>query len=287
MNNDNMVGFKKIKNDKGYTVESLLAAISDVSFTAGQPSIGTVAKQEVIVFPAKESVLVYITVDPDNIQIQRTIAAGGGVSFIKDSVFAALKGTSKSKAEGSADRLVEEVYEVLSSLLATGAVAAEAVTAPVANKLYMEQKIHIKDKYTICHEDQSPAYYAEGDLAGLNYKITDSFDNVVFQIKKKLVAVMPEYTLLQNDKSIGTMKKKMKLTRKEVTGTINGQDLSLMGDFDGHNYSIKLGGRTIGSVAAVSLIWGDTYEIEINDPDLQDLVTAIAVVVDNIISSES
>ena len=58
--------------------------------------------------------------------------------------------------------------------------------------------------------------------------------------------------------------------------TVNGLGWNVHGDFWDHEYEIADNGRTVASVSKEWMTWGDSYELDIADP--QDEIVALAVV---------
>ena len=283
--NDAMSGYKKLSNAKGYGLGDMLSLMNGTSYSFGEPKLGKVGKKEAIVFEGVGRFTVYVQVSPKSIEISRVFAQGVGLSVLKE-LGASILTDANAKDTAVADRAVDELYEVINRLLTTG-VAENKSSASDSFKLYMRQKIlTIKDKYDICDENQNSVYWVEGNLVSLGYKIEDAAGNLLLEIKKKLVSVMPEYTIKQNGKDIGKLRKKIKLTRPVVTGEINGKALEIKGDLSGYHFSIKLDDAVIGDVDTERLTWGDVYSIDIRDKEQQDIIVGIAVVVDNLLKNK-
>lgn len=278
--NDSMSGYKKMKNDKGYTNKDLLTILSAVQYSFGTPELGSVAKKEAVVFKNIGNFTVYAKASPKSIELGRVVTEGTG-KFVLKELGAALLTDAQGKDTAVADRAVDELYDVLLGVEKTGTVQNNS-SRNDGIKLYMKQKIvSIKDKYSICDLNQNPKYWVVGNLLGLSFKIEDANGSEIMEIKKKLIAIMPEYTIIQNEQTIGKIKKKIKLTRPVISGEVNNQEIEIKGDISGYSFSIKLNGTEIGSVDTERLTWGDVYSIDIKQADKQDLVVAIAIIVDN------
>ena len=109
----------------------------------------------------------------------------------------------------------------------------------------------------------------------------------MLKIKKKMVAVMPSYTIEKSKSEIGKLKKKMKFTNPEVNGTINGKELVINGDFLGYDFDIQLGGATIGHVDNDMGHWTDCFSIRIFDSAARDIMVAMAIICDNVVDQDN
>ena len=132
---------------------------------------------------------------------------------------------------------------------------------------------------------EAVVYHVEGDITRLNFSIQKGSAEVL-KLKKKFIAVMPEYTILQGGKEAAKIKKKFKLTKPELSGTVNGQELKIAGDLMGYDFDIQVGGVTIGHVDTARTIWSDCYRIRIMDESKQDMVIALAIICDNVSDQE-
>ena len=282
--NDAMSGYKKLKNEHGYSTQDLFAKLKSTTYSFGEPTLGVVTKSEAIVFEKIENITVYIKVTPKKIEIGRAVLEGTAKFALKELAKSAIS-DGQGKGIAIADRAVDELYEVIVNMEKTGVVSNKSFKTTKV-KLYMSQKIlSIKEKYSICKEDETPVYWVQGNLTRLNYNIEDANGNNIMEIKKKLVAIMPEYKLVKDGQVIGALKKKLKFTRPVILGEVSGENIEIKGDLSGFHFSIKSNDIVIGDVDTERLTWGDVYSIDIKDEEKQDLVVAIAIIVDNVISN--
>ena len=283
-------GFAKIPNTQGFTNEVLLEKLSEITVSFGTPEMGDInGTQSVMYRKVSEMFDVFVRVDGNNI-IMGKIGANG-----VSSVTAALSGGldmflgHKDEGTSNADRAVTELSEIVKKLESGEAVSASSTVTSVntstgeAVEFFMKQKaISIKPKFDIYDRSEAPVYHVEGDLPRLNFSIQKSGTEVL-KLKKKLIAVMPEYSLFLNGSEIGKLKKKIKLTNPELAGTINGKDLKIVGDLMGFDFELQVGGTTIGHIDTAQTIWQDCYRIRILDESYQDIMIALAIICDNVV----
>lgn len=283
-------GFAKIPNTQGFTNEVLLEKLSEITVSFGTPEMGDInGTQSVMYRKVSEMFDVFVRVDGKNI-IMGKIGANG-----VSSVTAALSGGldmflgHKDEGTSNADRAVTELSEIVKKLESGEAVSASSTVTSVntstgeAVEFFMKQKaISIKPKFDIYDRSEAPVYHVEGDLPRLNFSIHKNGIEVL-KLKKKLIAVMPEYSLFLNGSEIGKLKKKIKLTNPELVGTINGKDLKIVGDLMGFDFELQVGGTTIGHIDTAQTVWQDCYRIRILDESYQDIMIALAIICDNVV----
>ena len=283
-------GFAKIPNTQGFTNEVLLEKLSEITVSFGTPEMGDInGTQSVMYRKVSEMFDVFVRVDGKNIIMGKI--GTSGVSSMATALSGGLDMFLGHKDEGTsnADRAVTELSEIVKKLESGEAVSASSTVTSVntstgeAVDFFMKQKaISIKPKFDIYDRSEAPVYHVEGDLPRLNFSIHKNGTEVL-KLKKKLIAVMPEYSLLLNGSEIGKLKKKIKLTNPELAGTINGKDLKIVGDLMGFDFELQVGGTTIGHIDTAQTIWQDCYRIRILDESYQDIMIALAIICDNVV----
>ena len=289
------VGFAKVKNTQNFTNQDLLDKLSEIKVSFGVPVMGDIkGTQSVMYKKVSEKFDVFVRVDGSNVIMGKigtdgVSSAATAVNMMLDMF--AFDG-AKDAGTSAADRAVDELVEIIKKL-ETGEVVKESnVTASVntstgdAIAFYMDQKLlSINPKFDIYTEQHEPVYHVDGNITRLDFKVKNMDGVEVAEIKKKLIAVLPEYTILQNGSEIGKLKKKFKLTSPELVGTLNGFEFKLQGDLMGFNFDVMLSGKCIGRIDTAQTIWADCYRIQILDEGYKDIMIAIAVICDNVVDA--
>lgn len=283
-------GFAKIPNTQGFTNEALLEKLSGITVSFGTPEMGSInGTQSVMYKKVSEKFDVFVRVDGNNIIMGKI--GTDGVSSMQTALSGGLDMFLGHKDEGTsnADRAVTELSEIVKKLESGEAVSVSSTVTSVntstgeAVEFFMKQKaISIKPKFDIYDRSEAPVYHVEGDLPRLNFSIQKNGTEVL-KLKKKLIAVMPEYSLFLNGSEIGKLKKKIKLTNPELAGTINGKDLKIVGDLMGFDFELQVGGTTIGHIDTAQTVWQDCYRIKVLNEDYQDIMIALAIICDNVV----
>ncbi len=289
------VGFVKIKNTQNYTNQDLLDKLSGIKVSFGTPQMGDIkGTQSVMYKKVSEKFDVFVRVDGNSVIMGKIGTDGVSSMATAMSMMVDMFAFDGAKDEGTskADRAVDELGEIIKKLETGETVTESNVTASVntssgkAIEYYMDQKIlSINPKFDIYTEQHEPVYHVDGNITRLDFKVKNSAGMEVAEIKKKLIAILPEYTILQNGNEIGMLKKKLKLTSPELVGTLNGQEFKLQGDLMGFNFDVLVGSKSIGRIDTAQTIWADCYRIQILDESYKDLMIAIAVICDNVVDS--
>lgn len=289
MNNDSISGYKKLENTKGITTDWLFEELKKVTLSFGTPTMGEMLKKPAVTWKIG-NYTVYVQADESKIQMGGVVTESIGKNLFKQVGIGLLTGNfAGSKDNAESDRAVEELYKVVVQLV--GGQPVENITSNVSTGIeksfYMEQKVFsLTAKYNIYLEDKTPVYFIQSDLTHLNYTICRE-DTEIFKLKKKLIALLPEFSIFEDGSEIGHLKKKLKLTKPEIVGEIKGKNVCLKGDVFGNNYEIEFDGKVVATVDTAVLTWGDCYRIKVREDSLQDYVMIFAVIIDNVIDAEN
>ena len=282
------MGFASIGNTRNFTDSELFEKLSDVKMSFGLPVMGDIGGTPAVMYKnVTQNYDVFCRVHKGKI-IMGKIGAEG-ISSVDTAyhegtnIFAKHNDVETSTANRAVDELLgvierlengEEVYESDSPLL--GMDAEENVS------LYMQQKaISLTPKFDVFDKDENVVYHVEGELTGLSFSVQKNGMEVL-RLKKKMVAIMPEYAILKDNREIARIKKKFKLTNPELHGQVNGKELKICGDMLGYDFDIQVGGAVIGHVDTDSVAWSDCYRIRSFNKETQDLVIALAIICDNV-----
>ena len=288
MDNDSISGFKKLDNTKGFTTDQLFEELKKVNFSFGVPQMGQMLNKPAATWSIG-SYTVYAQADEKFIKLGGVITQDIGKNLLKQIGIGLLTGNlAGGKDNAESDRAVEELYGVVTKLL--GGAAAEKIESNVSTgyekSFYMKQKVFsIKANYNIYLEDETPEYSVTSDITHLNFSVK-KHEQEVLKLKKKLIALLPEYSLFKGDQEIGHFKKKLKLTKPEVVGQLNGKEVHVKGDLMGYNFAIEIDGMVMATVDTAVLTWGDCYRIKVRDPELEDYIIALAIIVDHVVNQE-
>lgn len=289
MNNDSISGYKKLENTKGITTDWLFEELKKVTLSFGTPTMGEMLKKPAVTWKIG-NYTVYVQADESKIQMGGVVTESIGKNLLKQVGIGLLTGNfAGSKDNAESDRAVEELYKVVVQLVGGQPVenVASNVSTGIEKSFYMEQKVFsLTAKYNIYLEDKTPVYFIQSDLTHLNYTICRE-DTEIFKLKKKLIALLPEFSIFEDGSEIGHLKKKLKLTKPEIVGEIKGKNVCLKGDVFGNNYEIEFDGKVVATVDTAVLTWGDCYRIKVREDSLQDYVMIFAVIIDNVIDAEN
>lgn len=154
-------------------------------------------------------------------------------------------------------------------------------------KLYVKQSVFtLGEKFTIKNERGEDMYYVEGSFMSIpkNFSIYDHNHNLVARIEKQLFRFLPHYNIQLSDREV-VIRRNFTFFKMEVE--ILNSNWILQGDFFAHEYSVVSADHPIMYLSKEWFTWGDSYELNIGDPDDAPLCIAIAVVVDHLLIQQN
>ena len=144
-------------------------------------------------------------------------------------------------------------------------------------KLYIREKVFSwGDKFTVKDEYGNDKYFVEGEVFswGKKLHVYNVAGNEVAFIKQEVFSFMPRYNVFCGNQQVAEIKKEFSFLFPRYS--IEGLGWEIEGRFMAHEYEITQGGRTIVSISKEWMTWGDSYELDILNP--QDEIVALAVV---------
>jgi len=144
-------------------------------------------------------------------------------------------------------------------------------------KLYIKQKVFSwGDKFTVKDENGQDRYVVEGEVFtfGKKLHVYDMTGHEVAFIKQEVWSFMPRYYVFCGDRQIAEIKKEFTFLFPKYS--IEGLGWEVDGSFMAHDYEITQNGYPIVNIRKEWMTWGDSYELNIANP--QDEIVALAVV---------
>lgn len=148
-------------------------------------------------------------------------------------------------------------------------------------KLYMKQKVFSwSDKFDVTDEDGAERYYVEGELFswGKKLHIYDNRGREVAFIRQKLVSWLPRYFVEIDGVTVASVVKELTFLRSSYR--VEGLPWKMEGNFWEHDYVMHDNSREVMRLSKAWFTWGDSYQLEIFDPEKELLCLCVALAVD-------
>lgn len=155
-------------------------------------------------------------------------------------------------------------------------------------KLYIKQKVFSwGDKFTVKDGYGNDKYFVEGEVFswGKKLHVYDISGNEVAFIKQEVWSLLPRYYVFCNNQQVAEIKKEFTFFFPRYT--VEGLGWEIEGRFMAHDYEISKNGRTIVSIGKEWMTWGDSYELDIMNPDDEIVALAVVLTIDCVMESSS
>lgn len=157
-------------------------------------------------------------------------------------------------------------------------------------KLYIKQKVFsLGDKYNILDENENLVYKVNSQLFAIAAKLQlmDGHDRELYYIKRKLTLFLAKYEIYQNGELYAVVSQRMAFLKSRIDVDSKYGQYEIDGNIINREYIIRKNGNLLGKVHKKWLSWGDSYELEIIDPDNASFFCALVVAIDNCIHNEN
>lgn len=146
--------------------------------------------------------------------------------------------------------------------------------------LYMKQKVlSLRGRFSIQDQQEQDVYLVEGSLMKLpkTFSISTVEGEEVAVITKKMLSLLPKF-FIEVDGETLTIEKSFTFFKDRYT--IDAADLEIDGDWWDMDFEIKRHGEVVGSVEKKWFTFGDSYEIQVFDPEIEKILIALVVAID-------
>ena len=155
-------------------------------------------------------------------------------------------------------------------------------------KLYIKQKVFSwGDKFTVKDATGRDRYSVEGEVFtfGKKLHVYDMNGREVAFIKQEVWSWMPRYYVFFGDRQVAEIKKEFTFFFPQYS--IEGLGWEINGSFMAHEYEITKNGHPIVSISKEWMTWGDSYELNIANPQDELVALAVVLTIDCVMAAQS
>ncbi|MGN1147251.1 MAG: LURP-one-related/scramblase family protein [Lachnospiraceae bacterium] len=147
-------------------------------------------------------------------------------------------------------------------------------------RLLIKQRVFAwGDTYDIYDENENVKYVVKAEILTLGHQlhVYDAAGNEIGQICQQLFTFMPKFEIVMGGRTCGTICKQFSFFTPKYEIDFNGWRVE--GDFLGWDYDVYAGCSSIIHISKEPFHWGDTYVIDIADPqdELMGMMLVIAI----------
>lgn len=155
-------------------------------------------------------------------------------------------------------------------------------------KLYIKQKVFSWNaKFTVKNELGEDKYWVEGEFFSLGRKlhIYNASGGEIASIEQKLFSLMPKYIVYVGGTQVAEIVREFTFMKPRYT--IEGLNWDVNGDFWQHDYQITQNGNLIVIINKEWMTWGDTYELNIANPQDELIALAVVLAIDCVMAAQN
>ena len=148
-------------------------------------------------------------------------------------------------------------------------------------KLYLKQKVFSwRDRFYAKDENGIDRYSVEGEIFswGKKLHIYDTSGSEAAFIRQKVFSFLPRYIIEINGQVACEIVKEFTFFRQSYR--LDGLSWRLDGNIWAHEYSLTDNGRHIMRLSKKWFTWGDSYELDITDPQNELMCLCVSLAVD-------
>jgi len=157
-------------------------------------------------------------------------------------------------------------------------------------KLYIKQKVFsIRDRYKIYDVSGNPVFDVESGHELMNPKIRllNLSHEEIFYIKRKVTLLMASYEIYQGETLVACVDQKLKMLRNQLNIHSAFGEFMLIGDVFARNFEILRNDQPYGIVKKQWLSWGDSYELEVYEPEYVPYFCSLVIAIDNCLHNKN
>ena len=155
-------------------------------------------------------------------------------------------------------------------------------------KLYIKEKVFSwGDKFTVKDEHGNDKYFVQGEVFswGKKLHVYDSVDREVAFIKQEVWSLLPRFYVFCGDEQIAEIKKEFTFLFPKYS--IQGLGWEIEGRLMAHDYEIIKNGKSIVTISKEWMTWGDSYELNIANPEDEIVALAVVLTIDCVMEASS
>jgi len=155
-------------------------------------------------------------------------------------------------------------------------------------KLYIKEKVFSwGDKFFVKDAQGEDRYVVQGEVFSFGKKlhVYDMLGREVAFIKQELMTFLPRFTVFAAGEEIAQVKKEFSLLVPRYS--IEGLGWEIEGSFWDHEYQITQRGLPIVTISKEWMTWGDSYELDIRNPEDEIIALAVVLTIDCVREAQS
>jgi uncharacterized protein YxjI len=155
-------------------------------------------------------------------------------------------------------------------------------------QLYIKQKVFsLSGKFTVKDQQEKDVYFVEGSFMQIpkTFSIMNTARDEVAHITKKAFSFLPKFFVEVNGREVLTIKKEFSFPKARYT--IEGAGIEVHGNWWDMDFQVLQHGEVVGQVSKKWFTWGDSYQVQILEEEMETIMIALVVAIDCVKADES
>lgn len=267
----NFEGIKKIENVNELEIKDIYKILLEYKDKIGENI--KLIEDEKIIADVSGKYEIEICLAGKYIVVERKIEEGFEKEYIE------LGTDLKSIDMAKADRMVDQIYDLLNTLTEDGKVS-EPITG-VKYVLFVKQNEgKLKNHFYITNEKNENVYDIREN------KLLKEFTVHNLVSKRKDVSIqysnaeIGKYTIVKSPYTIINFHRKDDEIKTTYIAKLDSKDVIVKGDYSNNHYVVEVNKIVVGAIDSLNDKTKDSYRIEINDSNYEYLIVALTVIID-------
>lgn len=148
-------------------------------------------------------------------------------------------------------------------------------------QLYIKQEIFsMRGRFSVKDAEEREVYFVEGSFMKVpkTFSIKDVQLNEVSTITKKMFSFLPTFYVEVEGQETMMIKKQFSFFKARYT--IDAAGIEVRGNWWDMDFEVYKNQSLIGSVRKKWFTWGDSYELQIADDEMESLLVSLVVAID-------
>lgn len=149
-------------------------------------------------------------------------------------------------------------------------------------RLLIKQRVFSwTDTYDVYDGYGNPIYFVKADLFSIGHRIrifNKQTGEELGVIQQRIISFLPRFELFANGRSYGMIQQRFSLFRPKFDIECNGWHVE--GDFWQWDYDVYAGSYVVAHIRKELFRWGDTYVIDVANPNDEFMALTLAIAID-------
>lgn len=270
LNMKDFEGIKRIDNSKDYDIDFIYKTLINYENEIGKISL---SEENKIIADVDGKYIIEISLTENQILIQRKLEP----NFEKEDINLGidLKSIDMSKA----DRMIEQIYDLIITLKNDGSVN-ESITGVKKVLFAKQEEGFFKNLFYIQDESGKNIYEIKEN------KILKEFTLINISSKRKNISIrytgveLGKYNIVTNSYTTININKDSSSLKTLFTGEINNKKLTVTADYSDNHYIVEYNNIVIGAIDSLNDKEKNHYRLEINNLDYEYLIICLTIIID-------